>query len=125
MSLETAKMPALVAPRTHGELQEYLMRVGNHPNRFQLMQEPEFETFKEDEHFLLRLLTQNTSANTALPKEAITGAQSINKFLEPNAAWSFAAIQERLMAIAASLGERFRGLVPAFNERPSSEREAA
>ncbi|MBI3331419.1 hypothetical protein HYZ99_00480 [Candidatus Peregrinibacteria bacterium] len=83
MSINTLKAPALVTPQTYGELEEFLNLSGNHPARYTHSDDPGFETFQDDERFLLHLRTMNEDPSSPLPLAAKQGAEAMIQYLEP------------------------------------------
>lgn len=81
--LESTKIPGLRAPKTHGQLEEFLNRTMNHPGRYANTDSPDFQSIQNDERFLLFLRTTKVHPSTPLPKEAIEGSNAIIRYLEP------------------------------------------
>ena len=110
-------------PKTHGELRQYMAIVGNHKNRYAFVQSnrEEFETFKDDENFLLMLMSKDERSSTKLPVGAADGAKAINKFLEPSVAGSTGVIRT-IGSFTSGAFQRMKNLMPRW-EAPAQTSE--
>ncbi len=118
-TLSDEKSQPLTIPLTYGMLPTYMKDIGNHPARYISVNEDKnaFKQFRDDETFLLMLMTQTHDSQERLPKGVIDAAHAINAYLEPS--WGTQA-RKTVSTFMTKIVAKLRGVT---SEQPAAATE--